>query len=170
MSIQTIQYVNQSIRVAADLDHFPISRLKVHVHIRDTTWNSSDCTSSYPTHVTEGHVRQLNGIFLYAVWCYRKTRRAQHNGQSTDNDRPKMPSWTVTFLPRLSFWPATFSCLPMWSLTSWLKTWNYDVSKQFLTVCFTVSVSVSMTGQKQILTELKSSWPVILTGDLYLPL
>jgi hypothetical protein len=23
-----------------------------------------------------------------------------------------------------------------------------------------------MTGQKQILTELKSSWPVILTGDL----
>jgi hypothetical protein len=28
-----------------------------------------------------------------------------------------------------------------------------------------------MTGQKQILTELKSSWPVILTGDLlYLPL
>jgi hypothetical protein len=35
-----------------------------------------------------------------------------------------------------------------------------------LMVCFTVSVSVSMTGQKQILTELKSSWPVILTGDL----
>jgi hypothetical protein len=37
---------------------------------------------------------------------------------------------------------------------------------KFLIVCFTASVSVSMTGQKQILTELKSSWPVILTGNL----
>jgi hypothetical protein len=31
---------------------------------------------------------------------------------------------------------------------------------KFIIVCFTISVSVS------ILTELKSSWPVILTGDL----
>ena len=37
---------------------------------------------------------------------------------------------------------------------------------KFLIVCFTASVSVSMIGQKQILTELKSRWPVILTGDL----
>ena len=35
---------------------------------------------------------------------------------------------------------------------------------KFLIVCF--SASVSMTGQKQILTELKSSRPVILTGNL----
>jgi hypothetical protein len=35
-----------------------------------------------------------------------------------------------SFLPHRSFWQATFSCLPMWLLTSWIKTWNYDVSKQ----------------------------------------
>jgi hypothetical protein len=75
--------------------------------------------------------------------------------------RAKNASWSVTFLPHRSFWPATFSCLPMWLLTSWIKTWNYDVSKQFLTVCLAVSVSVSVTGQKRILTELKSSWPDI---------
>ena len=37
---------------------------------------------------------------------------------------------------------------------------------KFVIICFTVSVCVLMTGQKQILTELKSSWLVILTGDL----
>ena len=36
---------------------------------------------------------------------------------------------------------------------------------KFLIVGFTVSVSVSTTGQEQILTELKLSRPVILTGD-----
>ena len=37
---------------------------------------------------------------------------------------------------------------------------------KFVIICFAVSVCVLMTGQKQILTELKSSYPVILTGDL----
>ena len=33
-------------------------------------------------------------------------------------------------------------------------------------ICFNVNTYVLVTSQKQILTELKSNWPVILTGDL----
>jgi hypothetical protein len=43
----------------------------------------------------------------------------------------KNASWPVTFLPSpVILTAAIFSCLPMWFLTSWIKTWNYDVSKQ----------------------------------------
>ena len=40
---------------------------------------------------------------------------------------------------------------------------NSDVSKQILMICFTVRMCALVTGQEQILTQLKSSWQVILT-------
>ena len=43
---------------------------------------------------------------------------------------------------------------------------NSDVSKQIIFICSTVRICVLVTGQEQILTELKSSWLVILTVDL----
>jgi hypothetical protein len=42
----------------------------------------------------------------------------------------KNASWPVTFLPSPVILTGHISCLPMWFLTSWIKTWNYDVSKQ----------------------------------------
>ena len=81
--------------------------------------------------------------------------RAQNNGRSTDNDRPKMP------LDRSLFYLTGHFDRPHFHLELKHETMMYR--NKFLIVCFTVSVSVSMTGQKQILTELKSSdrsfWP-----------
>ncbi len=43
---------------------------------------------------------------------------------------------------------------------------NSDVSKQILMICFTVRICVLVTGQGQILIEIKLSLPVILTVDV----
>ncbi len=42
---------------------------------------------------------------------------------------------------------------------------NSDFSKQILMICSTVRICVLVTGEEQILTELKSSSLVILTAE-----
>jgi hypothetical protein len=77
-----------------------------------------------------------------------------------NNDRPKLIYLTGHF-DRLHFHAFQCDCRRLE-----LKHETMMYRNKFLIVCFTVSVGVSMTSQKQISTELKSSWPVILTGDL----
>jgi hypothetical protein len=104
---------------------------------------------------------QLSCKLLLVNWC-----RAQNNGRSTDNDRPKMLDRSLFYLTGHFDRPHfhAFQC-DCWRLELKHETTMYR--NKFLTVCFNVNVSVSMTaGQKQILTELKSRWLVSLTGDL----
>ena len=54
-----------------------------------------------------------------------------------------------------------------------MKQQKRCVSKQMLKISFTVSACLIslfcllVTGQEQILTKLKSSWPIFLTGGLW---
>ena len=60
---------------------------------------------------------------------------------------------------------ATFSsCLPMWLLTSWIKTWNYEVSKQVSNSLFHCWCK-HINGRSKTDFDRAKSWPVILTGD-----
>jgi hypothetical protein len=93
--------------------------------------------------------------------------KAQNNGRSTDINRQKMP------LDRSLFYLTGHFDRPhchafQWQCDCWRLELKHETMMyiEFLIVCFTLSVSVSMTDQKQILTELKSSWPVILTDVL----
>ena len=108
-------------------------------------------------------------IFLRTGWtvvrshCYKiffkylqKLFNVQlNNGRSTDNDRPKMPLERSLFYLTGHF--DHFHAFHRDYGRFELKHETMMYRKKFLIVCFAVSGSVSMTGQKQILTDLKSS-------------